>query len=62
MFACVCNAIRESQVIAARAAGCGTPDEAMAFLGVKLECRACVEHVMDLLDSGEGVAPARQAS
>ncbi len=62
MFVCVCNAIRESQVMAARAAGCATPEEAMAFLGAKLECRACVGHLMDRLDAGEGVAAARQAS
>lgn len=62
MFVCVCNAIRESQVVAARAAGCTTPDEAMAFLGAKLDCRACVGHLLETLDAGEKVAATRQAS
>lgn len=62
MFACVCNAIRESQVVAARASGCTTPDEVMAFLGAKLECRACVGHLLETLDEGQKVAVARQAS
>ncbi|MBS1767797.1 MAG: (2Fe-2S)-binding protein [Acidobacteria bacterium] len=62
MFVCVCNAIRESQVVAARAAGCETPEAAMAFLGAKLECRTCVSHLMDTLAAGEKLAEARQAS
>ncbi len=62
MFACVCNAIRESQVIAARASGCATPEEVMAFLGAQLECRACVSHLIETLDAGEKVAERRQAS
>lgn len=62
MFACVCNAIRESQVVAARASGCATPEAVMAFLGAKLECRACAGHLMETLEAGEGVAERRQAS
>jgi bacterioferritin-associated ferredoxin len=51
MFACVCNAIRESQVRVARDAGCRSPDEVMSFLGAKLQCRACVVDLVAALDA-----------
>ena len=51
MFACVCNAIRESEVRAARAAGCRSPEEVMSFLGAKLQCRACVVDLVETLEA-----------
>ena len=55
MFVCVCNAIRESDVRAAREAGCRAPEEVMSFLGAKLECRACVADLVRTLDAREPV-------
>ena len=57
MFVCVCNAIRESDVRAAREAGCRAPEEVMSFLGARLECRACVT---DLVQSLEARASAQE--
>lgn len=66
MFACVCNAIRESQVRIARDAGCRSPEEVMSFLGAKLQCRACVVDLVKTLDAREAVhekvVPALKAS
>jgi bacterioferritin-associated ferredoxin len=53
MFACVCNAIRESGVRAAQKAGCRSPEEVMSFLGAKLQCRACVVDLVATLDARE---------
>ncbi|HXC17964.1 MAG TPA: (2Fe-2S)-binding protein [Holophagaceae bacterium] len=51
MFVCACNAIRESEVRAARSAGCRSPEEVMSFLGAKLQCRACVVDLVAALDA-----------
>jgi bacterioferritin-associated ferredoxin len=53
MFVCVCNAIRESEVRAARSAGCRSPEEVMSFLGAKLQCRACVVDLVETLETHE---------
>ncbi|HET8900750.1 MAG TPA: (2Fe-2S)-binding protein [Holophagaceae bacterium] len=53
MFACVCNAIRESEVRGAREAGCRSPEEVMSFLGAQLQCRACVVDIVKTLDARE---------
>lgn len=53
MFACVCNAIRESEVRAARTAGCRSPEEVMSYLGAKLQCRTCVMDLVQALETAE---------
>lgn len=53
VFACVCNAIRESEARAAREAGCRSPEEVMSFLGAKLQCRACVVDLLRTLEARE---------
>lgn len=53
VFACVCNAIRESEARAAREAGCQSPEEVMSFMGAKLECRACVTDLLKALEARE---------
>ena len=62
MFICVCNAIRESEVRAARSAGCRSPEEVMSFLGAKLECRACVVDLVETLETRETVVAELKAS
>ena len=62
MFACVCNAIRESEVRAARSAGCRSPEEVMSFLGAKLQCRTCVVDLVKALEARETVVPELKAS
>ena len=62
MFICVCNAIRESEVRAARSAGCHSPEEVMSFLGAKLECRACVVDLVETLEPRETVVAELKAS
>jgi bacterioferritin-associated ferredoxin len=55
MFACVCNALRDSQVRVARDAGCRSPEAVMSFLGASLECRACVADLIQILDAREAI-------
>lgn len=53
MYACLCNAVRESQVKEAREQGCRTPEQALARCGGRVECGACLPDLRRLLAARE---------
>lgn len=53
MYACLCNAVRESQVKEARDQGCRTPEQALARCGGRVECGACLSDLRRLLAARE---------
>ena len=53
MYACLCNAVRESQVKEARDLGCRTPEQALARCGGRVECGACLADLRRLLAARE---------
>ncbi|MBS1766877.1 MAG: (2Fe-2S)-binding protein [Acidobacteria bacterium] len=58
MYACVCNAVRESEVKEARDQGCRTPEQALARCGGRLECGACVRDLRRLLSAQDAAEEA----
>ena len=58
MYACLCHALRESdirQVI--REHGPATPDQVFDLLGVKPECRRCIPDIRHLMREEGAAAP-----
>ena len=56
MYACLCNAVRESEVKEARREGCRTPEQALARCGGKVECGVCLRDLRRLLAAQDAAA------
>lgn len=54
MYVCVCNAVTDSQIIAAVGAGHGTLRALRDHLGVAAECGRCARCAHDLVKSCKG--------
>lgn len=60
MYVCVCNAVTDSQIIAAVDAGHGTLRALRDHLGVAAECGRCARCAADLVKSCRGCGKCGQ--
>jgi len=49
MYVCICNAIRQSQIVAAARNGAGTVEAAYAACDAQIQCGQCREDAHDVI-------------
>ena len=54
MIVCVCNAISETEVRAAAARGCRSPEAAYATYDCEPQCGCCLDYAQDIIDDERG--------
>ena len=50
MIVCVCNAIREEEILAVARCGATSPRSAFAALGCEPQCCTCLPYAQELID------------